>query len=139
MTNETEKNGCCGGKTSCDDKAEKQASCDTKASCGTKKCLCGKTHCCCKIFCRVFAIVLIAGLAWYSWQAQSTITAVCGALAAADKTHAVTAPEESMQAEVDELQDKVVENAQEQNSIEGQYIAHLQATLGTVRGVAGCP
>jgi hypothetical protein len=139
MTNETEKNACCAAKTACDDKAEKKSCCDAKAGCGNKKCLCGKTNCACKIFCRVFGIVLIAGLAWYSWQMQSTVNAVCGALSAAEKTHAIAAPEESMQAEVDELQEKVVENAREQNSIEGQYIAHLQAALASVRGVAGCP
>lgn len=139
MTGENDK-GCCGGKTSCDDKkTEKEGCCDTKGSCGTKKCLCGRTHCCCKIFCKVFAIALIGGLAWYSWQAQSKIVAVCGALAAADKVPAIAAPEKSMQAEVDELQDKIVESAQEQKTIEGQYIAHLQAALASVRGAAGCP
>lgn len=132
-------NGCCGGKKSCDDQKPEKSCCDSKGSCGTKKCLCGKTHCACKIFCRVFGIVLIAGLAWYSWQAQSALSSVCGALAAADKVPAIAAPEESMQAEVDELQEKVVENAREQNSIEGQYIAHLQAALASVRGAAGCP
>lgn len=150
MTNETEKS-CCGGKPSCDTKpAEVKTAggcCDTKSDCGTKggcgcgtkKCLCGKTSCCCRAMCRILAIVLIAGLAWFGWQAHTKTTAVCLTLAAGDKVPAIPAPEASMQSEVNDLQEKVVETAQEQKSIEGQYIAHLQSTLAAVKNAAGCP
>lgn len=135
MTNESENKGCCGGA-----KPEVAAAgcCDTKKSCGTGKCACGKTKCCCKIMCKLVAVAIIAALGWFAWQGQTKIDAVCGVLAAAKAVPAVEAPEADMQPQVDALQEKVVENAEQQNTIEGQYIEHLKATLNAVTQSAGC-
>ena len=128
---------CCDAKTSCGDKKEDGASsCGAgKGACGTKKCLCGRTFCCCK---GILVVALIGALGWFGWQSSAKNAAVCAALVAGDRVPAITAPEAALQEQVDELQEIVVEAAREQKSIAGQYIAHLQFTLASVRAAAKC-
>ena len=44
-----------------------------------------------------------------------------------------------MQQQVDELQDKIVEIAREEKSIEGQFIEHLQGVVLSAHQAGGCP
>lgn len=138
MTNETENKSCCGGAPSCGD--QKPAG---GCGCGMKNCGCAKTGCatskCCgKIMCKLVILALIGALGWYAWQAQSKLDTVCAALVASKSVPAVAAPSPDMQPQVDALQEQVVENAEAQNTIEGQYIEHLKATQQAVSQAAGC-
>lgn len=138
MTNETENKSCCGGAPVCgDQKPAGGCGCGMK-NCGCAKAACGTSKCCGKIMCKVIVIALIAGLGWCAWQGQSKLSAVCGTLAAGQSMPAVAAPSPDMQAQVDALQDKVVENAEAQNTIEGQYIEHMKATQQAIAQAAGC-
>ena len=137
MTNESENKGCCAVK-----KPEVAAGgcCDTKKSCGcgAGNCGCGKGKCCGKILCKLIIVAIIAALGWFAWQGQTKADAVCAALVVGANKPAVEAPEADMQAQVDALQDTVVENAEQQKTIEGQYIEHLKSTLDAVAQAAGC-
>ncbi|MDY0008813.1 MAG: hypothetical protein RBS08_03830 [Bdellovibrionales bacterium] len=138
MTNETQ-NGCCGGNKAAE--AKTGACCDTKGSCGcgNKNCGCGKAKCCGKILCRLIALALFAAVSFFAWTAYSKNVAVCVALAKAEKTPAIVAPEADLQQQVDELQDKIVEIAREEKSIEGQFIEHLQGVVLSAHQAGGCP